>query len=53
MICPKCHGTGVLVVYRGYWATGEMQVAQRSPCDHPGCHNGQIDCCDGIRENDG
>lgn len=25
--------------------------ARLEPCEYPGCHGGQIDCCDGLREN--
>lgn len=42
MICPCCHGTGHRVQ--------DDRDGRYGPCCYPGCHCGQVDCCDGLQE---
>lgn len=43
MICPRCHGIG-------YWRNWpSMDPELWMPCTYPGCHNGQIHCCEGDK----
>ena len=47
MLCPKCHGKGEIATI--VWSGSEGRYQHRS-CNYPGCHNGQVDCCDGLQE---
>lgn len=42
MNCPKCHGSGLMLVPTvapvAWW-----HFADEVPCDDPGCHKGQIE----------
>ena len=51
MNCPKCHGKGRVVVYDEDYDLGITRTAQR-PCDHPGCHAGQVSCAEGENRDE-
>jgi len=53
MNCPKCHGTGWVLVYRrpgaedgvlssDWGMDGDGVLEKWGPCDHLGCHLGQV-----------
>jgi len=46
MICPRCHGTGMILVEFGVW----QRAYGWEPCLEPGCHAGRLHCCDGEQE---
>jgi len=54
MLCPNCYGRG----WRGGPVPENVPADVMSgegrlePCDYPGCHNGHIDCCDGLIANE-
>ena len=55
MNCPKCHGTGYIVVEIGWGWTGGIgrhKETERFPCDHPGCRAGQISCAEVENRNE-
>ena len=41
MNCLECYGTGWVP------ATLTAYTDEMKPCPAPGCHNGQVHCCDG------
>lgn len=43
MLCPRCRGRGVRRVLV------DTVVEVTVPCDEPGCHAGEIQCCEGDR----
>ena len=47
MICPKCNGSGWVP-----YPTGHPRYLYQHLCDYPGCFGGDVDCCDGLRENE-
>ena len=42
MICPKCHGRGVIPTNK---SEGGLVIAWE--CDYPGCVQGIFHCCEG------
>ena len=51
MNCPKCHGTGFILMHQLEHAHAEGALAMRRvECDYDGCTNGIIHCCDGLQE---
>jgi len=62
MNCPKCHGKGWVlrvniltgdvpalpgIPVRVTTVGVPFQIDTGCPCDHPGCFNGQLSCCEG------
>lgn len=49
MLCPKCYGTSWLDPI-GPCIDGSYITSR--PCNYPGCHNGHVNCCDGLIETE-
>lgn len=51
MICPHCAGSGKIIVQvpvGRVWPASGWRTEER-PCDNPHCHNGHVQCCDGLQ----
>ena len=57
MNCPKCHGRGQVRFWnpsfeRESLLYGSAVLVRTDPCDHPGCHAGQISCAEGENRDE-
>ena len=54
MNCPKCHGKGdfLKLAPRVPQSTNIGDYFKFVPCDHPGCHAGQISCAEGVNRDE-
>jgi|TARA_R100001086_G_scaffold36187_1_gene16316 hypothetical protein len=53
MMCPKCHGKGLVPMYMVEHVHIEGVLAGKlTKCDYDGCVNGIVHCCDGLQNNE-